>query len=75
MAAPTQRLATAITVDEARRLRRFLGQTASDRWRVVIIDTADEMNISAANAVLKSLEEPPPECVFFLISSVPDVCP
>ena len=38
----------------------FLGLTAAEgAWRVVIVDTADELNINAANALLKSLEEPP----------------
>ena len=60
---------TVITVDEVRRLKGFINMTAEEgRWRVVIIDRANEMNISAANALLKSLEEPPANCVFFLIT-------
>lgn len=70
-----KRLATAITVDEARRLRPFLGKTTSGRWRVVIVDAADEMNISAVNALLKGLEEPPVGCVFILVSSAPGLLP
>jgi len=74
--ARTKRHAKAITIDEARRLRSFFGQTAAGgAWRVVIIDSADELNISAANAVLKSLEEPPAACVFLLISSAPGRLP
>jgi DNA polymerase-3 subunit delta' len=61
-----------IPVDEVRRLKTFLGRTADeDTWRVVVVDRADELNISAANALLKSLEEPPPRTVFLLISSAP----
>ena len=55
-----------------RRLRSFLGLTGGDNaWRVVIVDSADELNINAANALLKSLEEPPARALFLLISSEP----
>ncbi len=58
-----------ITVDEVRRLKSFVGMTGVEgRWRVVILDRADEMNLNAANALLKSLEEPPLNCIFFLIT-------
>ena len=67
-----KRFKTAITVDEVRKLREFLGHTSgSGAWRVVIVDQAEELNANAANALLKSLEEPPPRCIFFLISSEP----
>jgi len=68
----TKRFPQAIPVDEVRRLKSFLGRTADESaWRVVIVDRADELNISAANALLKSLEEPPPRTVFLLVSSAP----
>lgn len=68
----SKRLATAITVDEVRRLRGFLGLTSGDNaWRVVLVDSADDLNINAANALLKSLEEPPRRTLFLLISSEP----
>ena len=67
-----KRFKTAITVDEVRRLRDFLGhKQAGTGWKVVIVDAADDLNINAANALLKSLEEPPPGAIFFLISSMP----
>lgn len=67
----TGRVKTAITVDEVRRLGRFLGQTTGQAgWRVVIVDPADALNRSAANALLKFLEEPPKRTVFFLIANV-----
>jgi len=67
-----KRFGATIPVDEVRRLRSFLALAAGpDIWRVVIVDTADEMNPSAANAILKSLEEPPARTVFLLISSEP----
>ena len=67
-----KRLGTAIPVDEVRRLKPFLGLTGGDAaWRVVIVDSADDLNINAANALLKSLEEPPARALFLLISSEP----
>jgi len=61
----TERLKTVITVDEVRRLKGFFSLTAADGGRrVVIVDAADEMNNSAANALLKVLEEPPDGAVF-----------
>jgi DNA polymerase-3 subunit delta' len=38
---------------------------------VVIVDSADELNVNAANALLKALEEPPERVVFLLICSMP----
>jgi DNA polymerase-3 subunit delta' len=43
------------------------------RRRVVIIDEADALVGAAQNALLKTLEEPPPSSVFFLVTSRPDV--
>jgi DNA polymerase III subunit delta' len=43
------------------------------RRRVVIIDDADAMVPGAQNALLKTLEEPPPGSVFVLISAMPDM--
>lgn len=58
-----------ITVEEGRKIGAFLRQSATlPGWRVVIIDAVDEMNRNAANALLKILEEPPPQTVFFLIA-------
>ena len=70
--AKDKRFAASITIDEVRRLRQFLSFGAEDgNWRVVIVDTADDMNANAANALLKSLEEPPPRTVFLLLTSEP----
>jgi len=67
-----KRLLTSISVDEVRRLRSFLGHSAGEAaWRVVLVDQADDLNINAANALLKSLEEPPPRTIFLLLSSQP----
>ncbi len=40
-------------------------------WRVVLIEPAEAMNVFTANALLKLLEEPPPQCVFVLLSTTP----
>lgn len=68
----SKRFVSAIPVDEVRRLRSFLGLTSGEAaWRVVIVDTADELNLNAANALLKSLEEPPRRALFLLVASEP----
>lgn len=68
----TGKLARVISVDEVRRLRDFFGLSAAEGGRrVVIVDSADEMNPSAANAILKVLEEPPPDAVLLLVSHTP----
>ena len=66
-----KRLRQSIAVDDIRGLRHFLQRTAVTPWRVVIVDSADDLNLSSANALLKSLEEPPVRTVFLLISSAP----
>lgn len=61
-----------ISVDDARRLPEFFAKApASAPFRVAIIDAADDMNINAANALLKTLEEPPARGVLFLVSHAP----
>jgi DNA polymerase-3 subunit delta' len=65
-------LKTVITVDEARKLREFFGLSApGGGHRVVIVDSADEMNTHTANALLKLLEEPPVRCTLLLVSHAP----
>lgn len=61
-----------ITVDQVRGLQRLIqsAPTFSDR-RVVVIDSADDLERGAANALLKSLEEPPPGMLFLLVSHAP----
>src|SRR5580693_3944942 len=63
---------TVITVDETRETISFFGSTAAvDGWRVCIVDTVDELNPNAANALLKILEEPPRQSLFLLVSHAP----
>lgn len=65
-------LRTVITVDETRETISFFGSTAAvDGWRVCIVDTVDELNANAANALLKVLEEPPQKSLFLLLSHAP----
>ncbi|MFD1694245.1 DNA polymerase III subunit delta' [Roseibium aestuarii] len=67
-----KRFKTDLPVDEIRRTVSFFGTTASDRaWRLCIVDSADEMNASSANALLKILEEPPERCLFLVLSHAP----
>ena len=63
---------TEIVVDDTRAIAGFLRLTpAEGGWRIVIVDTADEMNRNAANAVLKILEEPPARAILILVSDNP----
>ena len=66
------RLRQDIAVGDVRALAPFLHQTvAAGGWRCVIVDAADEMTASAANALLKLLEEPPPQTVIILVCHAP----
>lgn len=68
----TKKVKRDITVEEVRRLQPFFGMKAgAGGWRIAIIDCADDMNISAANALLKILEEPPEKSLLMLISHAP----
>ncbi len=67
-----KRLRAEITVDESRKLKSFLSLSAADGGRrVILVDSVDEMNTSAANALLKILEEPPPRTTLLLVSHQP----
>ncbi len=61
-----------IKVDAIRELVRKAGfHRYSGRYRCVLIEPAEAMNPSAANALLKTLEEPSEGTLFFLVSSQP----
>jgi len=67
-----KRVRSEIVVEDARAIASFLRLTpAEGGWRIVIVDTADEMNRNAANAVLKILEEPPERAILILVSDNP----
>ncbi|WP_243613320.1 DNA polymerase III subunit delta' [Shimia aestuarii] len=68
----TGKLRDMIVVDDIRGLTHFLTMSAADGGRrVVIVDAADEMNVNAANALLKMLEEPPANTTMLLVSHQP----
>lgn len=67
-----EELARNINIDQVRRLASLFTSTPSQSdWRVVIVDSIDDLEPAAANALLKSLEEPPPNCLFLLVSHAP----
>ncbi len=61
-----------IVVGHVRRAVQFTNLTSAEAgWRVVLVDPADELNANAQNAILKSLEEPPPGVLFLLVCHAP----
>ncbi|MDR2626367.1 MAG: DNA polymerase III subunit delta' [Zoogloeaceae bacterium] len=61
-----------ITIDQIRELDEFLCVgTHRQKSRVILIQPAERMNREAANALLKMLEEPPPDTLFLLVASEP----
>jgi DNA polymerase III subunit delta' len=68
----TGRQRTQIVVDDARKIGNFMSLTpAEGGWRVVVVDGAEDMNPSAANAILKVLEEPPARALLILCCAAP----
>lgn len=64
--------ANEISVEQARGIAQFLSLTpAESAWRVVIVDSVDELNVNGANAILKTLEEPPRQSVILLTCHQP----
>ncbi len=62
-----------ISVDDVREVSKFLSlKPVLSDYKFVIIDPVDDLNINAANALLKILEEPPQNSFIFLISHNPD---
>jgi len=68
----TGNLVRNITIDQVRALGDLFDLTpALSSWRVVIIDSMDDLEKGAANALLKMLEEPPANCLFLLVAHAP----
>jgi DNA polymerase-3 subunit delta' len=68
----TKRVKSEISVAGAREVTGFLSRTAGEGgWRICIVDAADDLGSESANAILKTLEEPPPRCLFILVSHQP----
>lgn len=58
-----------IKIDQIRDLQQAIYQTPQcGSWSFIVIEPADKMNIAAANALLKILEEPPLHVIFILIA-------
>jgi DNA polymerase III subunit delta' len=67
-----RRLRGEIVVEDAREITQFFRLTAAEGgWRIVVVDGAEKMNRSAANALLKILEEPPRQALLLLVSHSP----
>ncbi|APZ53975.1 DNA polymerase III subunit delta' [Salipiger abyssi] len=67
-----KRLKTQLTVDEVRKLKGFFTLSSAEGGRrVVIVDCMDELNVSAANAILKLLEEPPARTTLLMVAHQP----
>lgn len=49
-------------------IERMQMSSMSGEWRVVLIDSVDELNTAASNAILKLLEEPPAKTLFLLVT-------
>lgn len=60
-----------IKIEQAREILDFLSLQTTTPFRVVIFPQAEILNQQAANALLKILEEPPPQTIFFLIARSP----
>ena len=67
-----KRFKTELTVPEIRKTVSFFGSTSGEAgWRIAVVDPADDMNASSANALLKVLEEPPQRSLFLIVSHAP----
>src|SRR3546814_17929815 len=65
-------LARNITVEQVRELKGRLNFSLSlGDWRVIVVDAIDDLEPGAANAFLKTLEEPPAKTLFLLVSHSP----
>src|SRR5882762_8826860 len=65
-----------IVIDQVRALEHALQmRTSGGRRKVAIIAEADRLQPQAANAFLKTLEEPPNDSLLLLLSSMPEILP
>lgn len=65
-----------ISVDTIRAMISKLYLTRHfETYKIALIETADTMNVNAANAILKTLEEPPEHTILILVSSHPQTLP
>jgi len=73
MTAPDKKAPSAtISVDSVRRAMGLFGTTSADGgYRICIVDSAEDLTVSSANALLKLVEEPPPRSIFLIVSHTP----
>src|SRR3546814_9295888 len=65
-------LARNITIEQVRQMIRRLHLSLSlGEWRVIVVDAVDDLETDGANALLKTLEEPPAKTLFLLVSHSP----
>lgn len=68
----TKKFKTSISIEEVRKTIKFFGTSSgANAWRICIVDPADDLKASAANALLKILEEPPTRTIFFVLAHSP----
>ena len=68
----TKKFFTEIRIDDVREIIHAFHQgSGTGGWRVAIVDCADDLNRSSANALLKLIEEPPERSLFLLIAHQP----
>ncbi len=61
-----------VGIDRVRDLQRVVYQTSFEGgWKAVVLVSADRVGEEASNAFLKTLEEPPPHCLFLLLTDTP----
>jgi DNA polymerase-3 subunit delta' len=62
-----------ITIEQMRDLIQTIGLKPNEAsWKAAVIVGADRLNVHAANAFLKTLEEPPPNSILLLLTSEPE---
>ena len=66
----TKKIKSKITIDQVRNLKNFLNESSAIKnlSKFIVIDCADDLNLSSANSILKTLEEPKKNTFIFLIS-------
>ncbi len=68
----TKRFYTEIRADDVRRvIQLFQRAPGAGGWRVCVVDSAEDLNRSSANALLKLIEEPPPASLFLMVAHRP----
>jgi DNA polymerase-3 subunit delta' len=68
----TKRHFSEIRVDDVRQAAQMFQRSAgAESYRICIVDSAEDLSRSAANALLKLVEEPPPHSLFLIIAHRP----